>query len=55
MTNFDYADWNTTGSIGCLDTYNETSIWYTDLNVTGSINRQWTWFVCNEPFFYYQG
>jgi hypothetical protein len=27
---------------------------YTDLSANNTINRQWFWYICNEPFFYWQ-
>ncbi|KAL1861845.1 hypothetical protein VTK73DRAFT_6905 [Phialemonium thermophilum] len=51
---YEYQDWNTTDSVACFDTYNETSVMYTDWNANNTINRQWFWYICNEPFFYWQ-
>jgi hypothetical protein len=27
---------------------------YTDLSVDNTVDRQWEWLLCNEPFFYWQ-
>lgn len=42
----------------CLNSHNASSILYTETSVNSSIvaanDRQWQWFLCNEPFFYWQ-
>ena len=40
--------------ISCFDTYNTSNPFYTDVSVANTIYRQWTWFLCNEPFAYWQ-
>lgn len=51
---YGYKDWENDTSVGCLETYNTTSVMYTDMTVENGINRQWFWFLCNEPLFYWQ-
>lgn len=51
---YGYADFNGTYNIGCFDTYNLSSPYYTDLSVSNAFDRQWLWFLCNEPFAYWQ-
>lgn len=49
-----FGYWSSDDSIACFDTYNQSSPMFTDLSVSNTINRQWNWFLCNEPFFYWQ-
>ncbi|KAL1311365.1 hypothetical protein AAFC00_001536 [Neodothiora populina] len=51
---YGYADWQGQYSIGCFDTYNASSPQYTDMSLSNGFDRQWTWFLCNEPFGYWQ-
>ncbi|KAJ5217326.1 hypothetical protein N7468_010334 [Penicillium chermesinum] len=45
-------------STECLNTRNTSSILYTETSVNSTVvatnDRQWQWFLCNEPFFYWQ-
>ncbi|POR33927.1 Thymus-specific serine protease [Tolypocladium paradoxum] len=41
-------------SIACYDSYDKSSPMYTDTSVNNTANRQWMWFLCNEPFEYWQ-
>ncbi|PNY21899.1 Thymus-specific serine protease [Tolypocladium capitatum] len=41
-------------SVACYDSYDKTSLIYTDTSVNNTVNRQWMWFLCNEPFEYWQ-
>ncbi|KAK0716778.1 serine carboxypeptidase S28 [Lasiosphaeria miniovina] len=38
----------------CFDTYNTSQAFYADWTVGNGWNRQWMWFLCNEPFSYWQ-
>lgn len=49
-----YGYWTDNSTVACYDTYNATSPIFTDTSVDNSIDRQWQWFLCNEPFFYWQ-
>ncbi|KAL1852283.1 hypothetical protein Plec18170_006009 [Paecilomyces lecythidis] len=49
-----YGYWTDEDSIACFDTYNASSPIFTDMSVGNSINRQWNWLLCNEPFAYWQ-
>ncbi|GME32856.1 putative serine protein [Neofusicoccum parvum] len=49
-----YGYWTDDGDISCFDTYNASSPIFTDISVDNAINRQWNWFLCNEPFDYWQ-
>ncbi|RFU32281.1 hypothetical protein B7463_g4069, partial [Scytalidium lignicola] len=40
--------------LACLDTYNASSLLFTDYTVGNAIDRQWNWMLCNEPFDYWQ-
>jgi hypothetical protein len=46
-TRFGY--WTNPRDIACFDSYNASSPLFTDLTLGNSINRQWNWFLCNEP------
>lgn len=41
-------------SIECYDTYNPKNKLFTDRTVGNAIDRQWQWFLCNEPFGWWQ-
>lgn len=49
-----YGYWTEDWSVDCFDTYNASSPIFTDLSVSNSVDRQWNWFLCNEPFAYWQ-
>lgn len=51
---YGYEEWSDEYSTGCMDTYNASSPLFTDLTVSNPIDRQWNWFLCNEPFAYWQ-
>lgn len=44
-----YGYWTGEFNTDCFDTYNATSPLYTDLTPLNAANRQWNWFLCNEP------
>lgn len=45
-----YGYWSNPNDTSCYDTYNVTSPLYTDLTPANTANRQWLWFLCNEPY-----
>ncbi|MCJ1433440.1 hypothetical protein MMC27_002800 [Xylographa pallens] len=49
-----YGYWTSATDVSCFDTYNASSPLFTDLSVGNTIDRQWQWFLCNEPFAYWQ-
>ncbi|KAJ6107262.1 Peptidase S28 [Penicillium sp. IBT 18751x] len=49
-----YGYWTENDTTACFDTYNASSPLFTDTSVNNSIDRQWQWLLCNEPFFYWQ-
>ncbi|KAH8423270.1 putative serine peptidase [Aspergillus melleus] len=49
-----YGYWTDERSISCFDTHNASSPLFTDTSVANGMDRQWQWFLCNEPFFYWQ-
>ncbi|KAB5554368.1 serine carboxypeptidase S28 [Coniochaeta sp. 2T2.1] len=51
---YGYEDWQDKYSVGCFDTYNTTSPQFRDWSYSNTVNRQWYWMLCNEPFFYWQ-
>jgi len=44
-----YGYWTGEDNAACFDTYNASSPFYTDISLENAINRQWNWFLCNEP------
>lgn len=45
------GDWFTGDlSLECLDTYNASNPIFTDVSINNTVDRQWTWMLCNEPF-----
>ncbi|POS74116.1 serine carboxypeptidase S28 [Diaporthe helianthi] len=51
---YGYDVWTKPDEVGCFDTYDETSPFFTDIASTNDINRQWTWMLCNEPIAFWQ-
>ncbi|KAL6693328.1 peptidase S28 [Trichoderma pleuroticola] len=49
-----YGYWTNPNDTSCYNTYNASSPLFTDLTVENSANRQWNWFLCNEPFKWWQ-
>ncbi|KKY27697.1 putative serine [Phaeomoniella chlamydospora] len=49
-----YGFWTDEYDVGCFDSYNTSSPIYTDISVDNTFNRQWMWFLCNEPFGFWQ-
>lgn len=40
--------------LACMDSYNASNLIFTDRSVANTIDRQWQWLLCNEPFDYWQ-
>ena len=51
---YGYDDFAGTINVECFNTYNTSSPLFTDYSVTNTFDRQWIWFLCNEPFAYWQ-
>ncbi|KAK3326997.1 serine carboxypeptidase S28 [Cercophora scortea] len=51
---YKYRDWSDPNSVGCFDTYNISSPYALDWAPNNTVNRQWMWMICNQPFFYWQ-
>ncbi|KAJ5235467.1 uncharacterized protein N7469_004635 [Penicillium citrinum] len=49
-----YGYWSDNSTVACYDTHNASSPMFTDRSVNNTIDRQWQWFLCNEPFSYWQ-
>ncbi|KAK8209937.1 peptidase S28 [Phyllosticta paracitricarpa] len=49
-----YGYWTDDDDLSCFDTYNASSPLFTDVSVDNAIDRQWQWFLCNEPFAFWQ-
>jgi len=49
-----YGYWTDEWSVDCFDSFNASSPLFTDLTVGNAVDRQWNWFLCNEPFAYWQ-
>ncbi|KAF2089831.1 serine-type peptidase [Saccharata proteae CBS 121410] len=49
-----YGYWTDPTTLACFDTYNASSPLFTDVTVSNVVDRQWNWFLCNEPFAYWQ-
>ncbi|KAF2756980.1 putative serine peptidase [Pseudovirgaria hyperparasitica] len=41
-------------NVDCFDTYNAQNPMYTDRSLTNTVDRQWVWMTCNQPFGYWQ-
>jgi hypothetical protein len=39
----------------CYDSYNASNPVFTDMSLASTLDRQWQWMLCNEPFGYWQG
>jgi len=51
---YGYADWQGEMNVQCFNTHNASSPMYTDHTLSNGFDRQWQWFLCNEPFGYWQ-
>jgi len=45
-----YGYWTDKYETACFDTYNMSNPLYADKSLNNTVDRQWTWFCCNEPF-----
>jgi hypothetical protein len=44
-----FGYWTDPNDVSCFDTYNASSPIFTDYSLSNTVDRQWTWFLCNEP------
>ncbi|ODA80554.1 hypothetical protein RJ55_03513 [Drechmeria coniospora] len=44
-----YGYWKDNNTVACYDSYDKLSPTFTDTSVNNTVNRQWMWFLCNEP------
>lgn len=51
---YEYQDWLDPMSIGCFESHNVSNPIFSDWAVNNTVNRQWIWMLCNEPFAYWQ-
>ncbi|KAK0647330.1 putative extracellular serine carboxypeptidase [Lasiodiplodia hormozganensis] len=51
---YGYDEWTADDDVGCFDTYDASSPIFTDRTLANAANRQWNWFLCNEPFDFWQ-
>lgn len=49
-----YGYFNGTLNTECFDTYNKNNPLFTDLTLGNTVDRQWNWMLCNQPFGYWQ-
>lgn len=49
-----FGYWKDEREIACFDSFNASSPLFTDTRVNNTVDRQWNWFLCNEPFAYWQ-
>ncbi|OCK74614.1 serine carboxypeptidase [Lepidopterella palustris CBS 459.81] len=49
-----YGYFDGTYNTECFDTYNASSPMFTDRSLSNTVDRQWVWMTCNEPFGYWQ-
>lgn len=49
-----YGYWQDDLSIDCFNTHNASSPMYTDTSLSNTVDRQWNWYLCNQPFGYWQ-
>ncbi|KID93234.1 Peptidase S28, partial [Metarhizium majus ARSEF 297] len=50
----EYGYWSDNNTVACLDMNDKNSPLYKDLSVNNTLNRQWYWFLCNEPLEFWQ-
>lgn len=51
---YGYPEFNGTYNTACFNTYNASSPLFSDTTLSNTIDRQWNWMLCNEPFGYWQ-
>jgi len=49
-----FGYWTGEWNVDCFNSFNASSPLFTDITVGNAIDRQWNWFLCNEPFAYWQ-
>ena len=49
-----YGYWTDEYDINCFDTHNASNPMFTDTSLSNTVDRQWEWMLCNEPFGYWQ-
>ncbi|GJN73935.1 hypothetical protein Purlil1_7177 [Purpureocillium lilacinum] len=49
-----FGYWKDNNTVACYDSYNTELASYTDTSVNNTVNRQWMWYLCNEPFEWWQ-
>jgi hypothetical protein len=49
-----YGYFSGTYNTECYNTYNASNPLFTDTSLSNTIDRQWNWMLCNEPFGYWQ-
>ncbi len=49
-----FGYWTDKYNVACFDTYNASSPMFTDTSLSNTVDRQWQWMLCNEPFGYWQ-
>ncbi|KAL3959550.1 hypothetical protein ACCO45_004667 [Purpureocillium lilacinum] len=45
-----FGYWKDNNTVACYDSYNTELASYTDTSVNNTVNRQWMWYLCNEPY-----
>ncbi|KID86422.1 serine peptidase [Metarhizium guizhouense ARSEF 977] len=50
----EFGYWADNNTAACMDMNNKDNPMYTDLSVNNTVNRQWYWLLCNEPFEWWQ-
>lgn len=51
---YGYEEFKGVDNVACFNTYNASSPLFTDMTVSNTGDRQWIWFLCNQPFGYWQ-
>jgi hypothetical protein len=51
---YGYECYNVSNSTWCFDTHDPTNPMFTDTSLSNTVDRQWMWMTCNEPFGYWQ-
>ncbi|KLU89454.1 endoprotease, partial [Magnaporthiopsis poae ATCC 64411] len=51
---YGYPEWKGNYTTGCYQNQNASNPQYRDLRYNNTINRQWMWMLCNEPFGFWQ-
>ncbi|TLD10195.1 hypothetical protein PgNI_05425 [Pyricularia grisea] len=51
---YGYPEWQGEYNTGCFQNQNASNPQYSDLSYNNTVNRQWNWMLCNEPFGWWQ-